>query len=228
MKVAVLTLTRDRLPYTAVCFDSLQRNAGCEYDHYVLDQGSVDGTREWLTERHELFNEIVLMKENIGICRGLNFLMDQVFDPDEYDVIVKFDNDCELLSENTVLECSTQALDKNMILSPRIHGLRSPPERVDALSFPSGVVIDVYSVIGGIFMATPAAVFQSDGFKYRHSDKWMVWQGDDSTLCRWFQGRGGKVGYVRGREANHYRTTDGQHTDYPEYFHRRVLEGGPV
>jgi GT2 family glycosyltransferase len=46
MNVAVLTLTRDRLPYTQHCFATLKENAGCDYDHIVLDQGSTDGTAE--------------------------------------------------------------------------------------------------------------------------------------------------------------------------------------
>ena len=51
MKFAVLTLTRDRLEYTQHCFETLRQNAGCDYDHYVLDQGSEDGTRVALAER---------------------------------------------------------------------------------------------------------------------------------------------------------------------------------
>ena len=53
MRVAVLSLTRDRLVYTRHCFAKLHEFAGCEFDHYVLDQGSKDGTDEWLTMEYQ-------------------------------------------------------------------------------------------------------------------------------------------------------------------------------
>ncbi len=48
MRIAVLTLTRDRLDYTQHCFQTLQEFAGCDFDHYVLDQGSTDDTVDCL------------------------------------------------------------------------------------------------------------------------------------------------------------------------------------
>ena len=48
---AVLTLCRDRLAYTQHCFETLRDNAGCDFDHFVLDQGSMDGTDEWLEQQ---------------------------------------------------------------------------------------------------------------------------------------------------------------------------------
>jgi GT2 family glycosyltransferase len=68
VRIAVVTLTRDRLEYTKHCFETLRVNAGCDYDHFVLDQGSGDGTAEWLIRQDDL--EVVPLAENVGICRG--------------------------------------------------------------------------------------------------------------------------------------------------------------
>lgn len=211
MNIAVLTLTRDRLPYTQHCFATLQEMAGCDYDHYVLDQGSEDGTADWLREQE---TPAVLLQENIGINRGLNLLLDTI-DLDAYDVVVKFDNDCELLTPNTLATVCGLALERDIILSPRIHGLRNP-----VWSFGEWHGIDLTPIVGGIFMATPAEVFR-DG--YRHNPNAGLWGSDDSDLCRHV----GRCGYVRGFDANHYLTTDGQHADIPDYFARTLAEGKP-
>ena len=74
MNIAVLSLTRDRLPYTQHCFATLRENAGCEYDHYVLDQGSTDGTGDWLRDHMDIAP--VILMENIGINRALNLMLE--------------------------------------------------------------------------------------------------------------------------------------------------------
>jgi glycosyltransferase involved in cell wall biosynthesis len=185
--------------------------AGCEYDHFVLDQGSTDGTVEWLRE-HEI--PAVELPENIGINRGLNLMLDTI-ELEDYDVVVKFDNDCELLTPNTLANVCRLAVGGNIILSPRIHGLRNPVPAIGHMG-----EIDLTRIVGGIFMATPAHVFV-DG--YRHNPNVGLWGSDDSDLCRHV----GRCGYVRGYDANHYLTTDGQHADIPDYFARTLAEGKP-
>lgn len=212
MNIAVLTLTRDRLAYTQHCFGTLRENAGCHYDHFVLDQASTDGTVEWLQEQDDL--DATFASQNIGINRGLNHLLDTI-DLDEYDVVVKFDNDCELLTPRTLLDVCELSFVHDAVLSPRIHGLRNPVPTL----YSQGV-FDFTPSVGGIFMATPAWVFQ-DG--YRHNPKAGLWGSDDSDLCRHVR----RCGYVRGYDANHYLTTDGQHADIPDYFARTLAEGKP-
>jgi hypothetical protein len=216
MNVAVLTLTRDRLPYTQHCFATLRENAGCEYNHFVLDQASEDGTVDWLNEQDDL--DVTFASENIGINQGLNHLLDEI-ELDHYDVVVKFDNDCELLTPDTLDNVCAFALEHDAIVSPRIHGLRNPVPIIGQY-----YNLDVTPIVGGIFMATPAHVFQ-DG--YRHNPDVGLWGSDDSDLCRFFQSNGGPVGYLQGYDANHYLTTDGQHADIPHYFERTLAEGKP-
>jgi GT2 family glycosyltransferase len=217
VKIAVLTLTRDRLEYTQHCFASLREFAGCDFDHYVLDQGSEDGTREWLRELDDLVLEVV--EENIGICRGMNYLIARAFELNDYDVIVKFDNDCELREPNTLRDIAQLALDGGAILSPQIRGLRNTPKAIRELRIGDETILDVPQ-IGGIFMAVPAwayTEFQYDGTQMLY---------DDVQICQWWRQQGGTCGYVQRLEAWHYETTDGQHERYPEYFDRKYAEMG--
>ena len=218
--VAVLTLTRDRLDYTKHCFHKLHEHAGIAFDHFVLDQGSEDGTRDWLVDEYDPAM-VVLQPENVGINRGMNELVDRAFEMDDYDVIVKFDNDCELVHPNTVRDITRLVIDGGCILSPRILGLQNPPQPTGELRIGDEVILDVPQ-IGGIFYAVPAWIYS----EFRYDDSKLLY--DDVDLCWWLRGRGGTCGYVKRLEAWHYRTTIGQHEDYPEYFERRVLEGGPA
>lgn len=221
MNVAVLTLTRDRLDYTQHCFQTLWDNAGCEYDHFVLDQGSDDGTVEWLgeeAEAHERFSYASLY-DNVGISKGMQLLLGLIaFAGNPYDVIVKFDNDCELLQPNTLRDVCALAYVGDAILSPRILGLRRPPAPCGEFHIGVERIIDIPQ-IGGIFQAIPARLFQRFSYDTSNDD-------DDVQLCWWYRAHGGRCGYVDRLSANHYETTDGQWQRYPEYFERRVAEGG--
>ena len=213
MNIAVLSLTRDRLAYTQHCFGSLLVNAGCDFDWFISDNGSTDGTVDWLLENTDA--TVTAYSENAGISPAINAMIEDALEQADYDVIVKIDNDCELITPNTLKDVCELAFDRDEILSPVIHGLRSPPnayERSDGISYTP--------VIGGIFSAVPAWVFK-DG--YRHPIIPTL-DGEDFNLCQWYIGQGGRVGYVDAYDAWHYEGTDGQHERYPAYFARREQE----
>jgi len=222
MRVAVLTLTRDRLQYSKHCFATLADNSGVSYDHYVLDQGSTDGTVEWLCDTF-YDDQLILLEENVGINRGLNLLLDELVDPSEYDVLVKIDNDCELLQPYTLRDVCRLTLAGNALLSPTVLGLNNPPATIGEFDI-DGEPIDEKHVIGGIFLAAPATMFQAG---YRHPEDAPLHGSDDWNLSLAWRKRGGRVGYVRRLNVYHYETTDGQHQRYPDYFARTLAEGKP-
>ena len=217
--LAVLTLTRDRLDYTRHCFEKLHEHAGIEFDHYVLDQGSEDGTQGWLADYSPAC--LVLEPENVGINRGMNTLVEKAWELDDYDVIIKFDNDCELVQPNTLRDIAQLVLEGGCFLSPRILGLRNPPQPTRELRIGDEVILDIPQ-IGGIFTAVPGWVYH----EFRYDDSKMLY--DDVDICWWWRSKGGTCGYVKRLEAWHYETTDGQHARYPEYFQRRISEGAPA
>lgn len=216
MKLAVLSLTRDRLAYTKHCFDSLYENAGCEFDHYILDQGSQDGTRKALTA----YPNVVLLKHNIGISRGMNVLL-EVIDGQGYDAVVKFDNDCELTEPDTLFTVARLAVEGNAILSPRILGLQNPPAVRGAFQIGTERILDI-AQIGGIFLAAPAHVY--DVFRFNPDNP--TFGGDDVEICRWWRFQGERCGYIERLTANHYETTQGQQERFPSYFERKFTEMG--
>lgn len=213
-----MTLTRDRLAYTKHCFATLHEYAGCEFDHYVLDQGSTDGTREWLLFDWEDGEDMILCPDNVGINRGMNRLLDWISDRD-YDVIVKCDNDCELTQPNTLRDIAELVADDGRtLLSPRILGLNNPPLPTGSFHIGDEEIVNIPQ-IGGIFTAAPASLYR----EFRFDESRML--DDDVQLCWWWRGQGGRCGYVKRLEANHYETTSGQHARYPEYFARTLAEG---
>lgn len=222
-KVAVLTCTRDRLGYTQHCFARLREFAGCSFDHFVLDNGSTDGTQAWLQNYGAA--GLVCLSKNIGVNRGVNRLIDLALKTDSYDVIVKFDNDCDVVTENTLAECGRVALEHSVLVSPKILGLETPVEPIQTIALGNGDVFYETPVIGGIFLVAPAWLYSVG--RYRHAKKSPVWGNDDYNLCGWWRSQGLRVGYLRGYEAWHYRSTAGQHEDFSWYFERRVAEGGP-
>jgi hypothetical protein len=218
---AVLSFTRDRLDYTRHCFETLRANAGCAFDHFVLDQGSTDGTREWLARYPAAL--VVFEDENVGITRAANHLLD-VCPLDRYDVIVRFDNDCEVTQPDTLRTVCEVALEYDAIVAPRVNGLLHPPPVV-ALAQAGGHVIEETEILGGIFMAVPARLFSEEGFRY--DETMPPWTGDEA-IVPWWRARGGCAGYLRGWSVNHYETTAGQRERHPEYWARKDREMGLV
>jgi glycosyltransferase involved in cell wall biosynthesis len=220
MRIAVLSLTRDRLAYTKQNFGLLHALAGCDYEHYVLDQGSTDGTVEWLENEYEDRCCAVFYQRNIGICKALNELLN-LANPARYDVIVRFDNDCVVQREGTLKKVCEVALRNDVIVAPKVMGLRQPPAVQAEVLLDGDDILQVTGILGGVFMAIPAHLF-TDGFRYDEGSP--LWGGDE-YICSWFQQeKGGLCGYLKGWEVLH--ESDQHDDDYPAYLDRKMTEMG--
>lgn len=219
-RVAVMTLTRDRRGYTAHCFKQLRENAGIPFDHYIVDNGSEDGTRGWL-QRKDIGNDFKLIIENnrnVGVGCGINQILDRL--DGEYDVVIKFDNDCELLAPDTLKAAAEVVMAGGWLVSPYINGLQWTPPILENTES-AGHWLGETHLIGGIFLAAPGRIFQQEG--YRHQTE-PIWGMDDVNLCAHWKQQGGKVGYLLGYPAWHYESTEGQMKRYPKYFKRKLAE----
>lgn len=216
MNIAVLSLCRDRIDYTRYCFESLRQHAGVEYDHYVLDQASSDGTGEWLVEQD--MAAVVLSPENIGIHRGHNKLLDLACDGD-YDVVVTFDNDCEVVWPGTLKAAAEVAAHGDWIVSPTVEGLNFPPAPGPA-QMVHGERVGLYWEIGGIFRCMPGEFAKS----FRFDETRPLWGKDEVDVGAAARGRGMGVGYLLDWHVAHYETTKGQAERYPSYFERKFAE----
>ena len=144
---------------------------------------------------------------------------------DDYDVVVKADNDLELVQPNTLRDVCQLVIEGGAILSPRILGLNNPPAATRELQIDGEIILDVPQ-IGGIFLAAPGWVY--DDFSYDATGP--KWGGDDVEICHWFRQQGGTCGYVKRLEAWHYLGTAGQWADesQADYYARKASETGEV
>jgi GT2 family glycosyltransferase len=214
MRVAVLTVTRDRLAYTQHCCAALRKNAGIDYSHYVFDNGSEDDTPRWLL--NGTFHHVTVSPKNIGLSQGFNKLLDVL--TDRYDVIVKMDNDCELVTPGT-LKRTCELAQAGFLLSPKIRGLHHPPQIIGH-GFIQQEPIELVTNIGGIFMAAPAEVYDT----FRPHEDSPAYGYEDVELCKWWRKSGGAIGYLTNYPAWHYERVDEQLEKYPEYQERKMVE----
>jgi|GEM_PF-1329032 len=227
MKIAVYTLTRDRLAYTKACFSELREKAGISFDHFVVDNGSQDGTADWLSDelRARRLKGLTLNPANEGISAGSNTALEHIRKiGSPYDLVVKFDNDCFVKSENVLGQMaeifeSIGPFASRFVLSPRVEGINRQPSR-GRMTQLAGRRIGLTAIVGGLFHCVPADVYR----RYRYPTELPLASGQDDHFCHWFKDNGGEVGYVEGLIVEHYRGTDQQALDYPAYFERKWQE----
>lgn len=225
MKIAIYTVTMNRLEYTKHCFKTLQGKAGVEYDHYIVDNGSNDGTVEELKAWIDHLKDItrpkyfdgkvtaIFNEKNLGIGKACNQALDMI--GNDYDLIIKFDNDCEVVSDNILKQIvevykGIKKYAPRYILSPRVGGIVNQPNR-HRYNMLAGRRIGLTAMVGGLFLIT-------DGnLNYRFNEENRR-KGNDTQICDWFKKNGGEVGYIEGLRVNHYKGTNQQAIDYPEYF----------
>lgn len=70
-KVTVLLTCFNHLPYLKVAVDSLRAQTFRDFEVLALDDGSSDGSREWLAEQHDLIPHF--HPKNLGTYGNLNF-----------------------------------------------------------------------------------------------------------------------------------------------------------
>src|SRR5258708_14063597 len=109
MRIAVYSITRDRLDYTKHCFASLREKAGQDFDHYLWDNHSEDGTKEWLLANLDDFAYVNLAASNYGIAQASNELIKVIKQRGPYDLIIKMDNDCEVVSDDILAKIAARS-----------------------------------------------------------------------------------------------------------------------
>ena len=227
MKIAVYTLTRDRLEFTQHCFQTLWANAGAPFDHFVLDNGSQDGTPQWLKENENKFRAVECAPVNLGISKGSNMMLDKIFEAGAYELIIKLDNDCEVKSPYILKRIEWvvgmfRTRERVIVLSPRVEGIVRQPARLSVLMYPGGK-IGLTAIIGGLFHIVPAEIYR----RYRYPEELPLAWGQDDHFCDWLHRQGVDTGYIEDLVVAHYLTTDGQAKKYPEYFKRKRQEEKP-
>lgn len=223
-RVAVFTLTYDRLDYTKKSFESLYKTAGYALDHFVVDNGSEDGTVNWLEK--EWTNPLGkshfrLNGENKGISKGSNQALDDI--GKDYDIIVKVDNDCLFLTEGWLAKMvEIWKSNHRIALSCYPQGLKDNPGGAPRIGQGTirGELVGMTKHLGGILHFVSADAYSD----FRWDEEDFLHGHQDLEFSNYLMFNGYQQAYLENYFIEHINTTEGQHKDYPYYFERRKAE----
>jgi glycosyltransferase involved in cell wall biosynthesis len=225
--IAVFSITYGRLDYTKKAFESLHKTAGYQFDHYVVDNGSTDGTQEYLLELKKLgkVKDIILNPDNRGISIASNQALDLMGARfGRYRIIVKFDNDCICLSDDWLKKMvEIWSANHRLAMSPFVQGLKDSPGGAPRLAYGTicGELMGMTKHLGGICHFVDASGYK--GFTWPEDEQLHGMQDLEFSQHLLFQGF--QMGYLENYYVSHGPLgTEAQYQDYPEYFERRKQE----
>lgn len=217
-RVAIYSITYDRLELTKKCFESLYKTAGYKFDHFIIDNGSTDGTVEWLKENKYncIFND-----RNFGISMASNEALDLIWD--KYDIIVKVDNDALFITPDW-LKTMVKIWKSNhrLVMSPYVQGLRDNPGGAPRIGWGwiAGEYLGMTKHIGGIVHFVDADAYKT----WRWSEEDFLHGMQDVEFSQDLLLNGYQMGYLENYFVEHCEGTEGQLKKFPEYFERRKTE----
>ena len=210
-KLAVYTLTRDRLDYTKRMLEQLV-NCGMEFDHFILDNGSTDGTAQWLIENKK--DNLILLPKNTGLWTAINVLLLYTNFFYDYQLVLKLDNDLEFPEDGWLRKLvDTYEARKFDLLTPFIEGICKGKGGADRLSDEDGIGVVLHC--GGASLLTSADNY-NDLFPNRMMARgWDVWFSKEK-----------RCGIVEDIHIKH--DTEKQEEDKPDYYQRKIEEANKV
>lgn len=116
MKLSCIILSWETLKYTQRCITSVMKeklilaSSGHDLKVIVVDNGSLDGTQEWLKEYPKYYDELVQLDKNYGACIARNRGLEKV----EGDYV--YFMDCDLRA----IPCSFNRLLDYIVKDPKI------------------------------------------------------------------------------------------------------------
>lgn len=224
-KVAIFTITYDRLDYTKKSFKSLKKTAGYPYTHFVIDNGSMDGTKEWITDEwmDKDYNNYFFFTGNVGISKASNKAIEEIKKRD-FDIIVKWDNDCIGLTEGWLAKMVDIWKSNHMfVLSCYVQGLNDNPGGVPRVGYGTvkGELLGVTTHLGGICHFADAHAYD----EFRWDENSFLHGVQDMEISQWLKFHNYSMGYLENYFVSHGpHGSKLQKEDYPEYFQRRVKE----
>lgn len=218
-KVAIYTITYDRLEYTKEMHQTMRSSTEYPFDWFVFDNGSQDETPDWLAGSDAEY--IHLSPDNKGITNASNHLVEEIMKRD-YDIVIKVDNDARFMTKEW-LETIVDLWKRNhkLYMSPYPEGLVSNPggaPRVGS-AYIGPYLVEVTMHIGGFVAAIDAHAYKN----FRWSDQFLHGN-QDTEASMSFRKMGYMPCYIPIHRAFHMDGTVGQHKKFPQYFERRKKE----
>jgi len=223
-RVAIFSLTYDRLSETTVSFGTLHTTANYPFTHIVVDNGSSDGTVDWLKEyAKDKDVQLIINSDNKGISMASNQAVDWAMEKG-YDIIVKVDNDA-IFKTNKWLSKMVQIWKANrkLAMSCYISGLKDNPG--GAPRFVYGKICDeligMARHLGGIVHFVDSRAYS----EFRWPVDETLHGNQDIEFSMYLQSHGYQMGYLENYFAGHgLHGTAGQLEDHKSYFERRKWE----
>lgn len=232
LRAAVFTFVMDRLDYTKKMASRMTETAGYPFDWFVIDNGSVDGTDEWFKDRarRDAGGKVFYHRneKNVGIAKAWNQAADLIAGKmaapqrTDYDILIKIDNDCEMMSEGWLKEM-IEIFERNrmVVLSPYVEGLEDSPGGVlrqrsgkDPYVLINDRVLGVVPNLGGICFAAPRELYKD--FRFEASSFYAG--NKDYMLSIYARQNGYTLFYMEELRCYHIDGTLGQQKRYPDYF----------
>lgn len=249
-RVAIFTLSYDRLEYTQQLFKNMQESAEYGFGWYVLDQGSKDGSAEYLKSLMDggaetrggkpngWLEKVEFSPDNLGITGGSNRLLDMILKensttlvngeevenavPREHQIIIKVDNDCLFLTKGWLATVvDLWKRNHRLYMSPYVEGLVQNPGGAQRVGF--GMVGDYMVEVTRHIGGIFAAIDARAYQDFRWTDQFLHGN-QDAEASQAFRERGYMPMYIPIQRIQHIDGTEGQHQKFPEYFERRKKE----
>lgn len=161
------------------------KDCGVEYDHFILDNGSKDGTMEWFKKNLDKFKIVVGVPKNMGLWCGIQHIIDFTHNFKGYDYVIKVDNDMEFPQKNWLRDLIEVYRKEDFdVLSPFIEGVCDGAGGVERAGYKHspnvldnrGVTIGYVGHVGGAcLLSTPDMYYETlpNGFMATGWDTWF-------------------------------------------------------
>lgn len=220
MKIALFTLTKNRCEYTKEMLSALNQKTMLEFDHFFIDQNSTDDTLKLLGQfPHGRGKRYVYpLSKNVGINRAVNFAVERM--RGKYDIIIKYDNDMEALTDYWLFEC-VSVMGQKMLLSPYITGLIENRGGVPRIRKINETLSQTFALGGMVMIGLKRAWVEDSG---GWTTPVALHAGGDMDFCRKLSEEGYVFAYKENVVIRHMDTSIGQKEKYPLYFKLRKYE----
>jgi len=222
-KVAIFTLTYNRLSETTVSFGTLHNTANYPFTHIVVDNGSSDGTVEYLKEyAKDKDVQLIINADNKGISIASNQALDWA--KGKYDIIVKVDNDAIFKTKKWLSKMvEIWKANRKIALSCYVSGLRDNPGGAPRVVYGTlkGELVGMARHLGGITHFVDARAYD----EFRWPEEETLHGNQDVEFSMYLTSQNYQMAYLENYFVNHgLDGTEGQQKKYKDYFEKRKWE----
>jgi phage FluMu protein Com len=205
-EIPVVTFCMNRFFYTKYCWTRLHMNSKIHFDQYVIDNGSLDETREWLLKNRRSFKKIILNKTNIGLKSSIEKVLPYI----NSEFLILGSNDLEPVTSNIIgiLYDFWEKTKGEFLFSPIISGIRSKIDIEKDITI-HGYKAQIVDKTGSCLQVIPIKLLKQ---YLSQATEWRA-----NQFCTFCAKKGVKNLYLTDAVINHFETSEGQIKRYPDY-----------